>query len=105
MARLSPGPDSRPYRASNAGLSSGAQLPPGHRRTPSPSQQSIRPGLAAKKSPRPPGLHSLRLRSGTPGSAFLGCGDLTLQEVAESPQCPRGPRLHIGPPPAGLPRV
>ncbi|KAJ1137181.1 hypothetical protein NDU88_003594 [Pleurodeles waltl] len=50
-----------------------------------PSQQSIGPGLAAQKSPRPPALHSLWCRSGTPRSALLGRSDLALHEVTQSP--------------------
>ncbi|KAJ1106836.1 hypothetical protein NDU88_004234 [Pleurodeles waltl] len=79
-----PGPTPGPHRVSNSGLTSpwGRSSLQGRRRTPSPSQQPIGPGLAAQKSPRPPALHSLWRRLGTPGFAPLGRGDLGLHEVA-----------------------
>ncbi|KAJ1217209.1 hypothetical protein NDU88_004804 [Pleurodeles waltl] len=72
------GPTPGPHWASNSGLTLplGRSSLQGRRRTPSPSQQPIGPGLVAQKSPQPPALPSPWHRLGTPGSALLGRSDL-----------------------------
>ncbi|KAJ1105604.1 hypothetical protein NDU88_003009 [Pleurodeles waltl] len=77
-------------------LAAGLQHPPGRCRTPTLRQQSFGPGIATKKNPHPSRPHSLRLRSGTPGSALLGRRDPATHEAAAKPQRPRGARPLIG---------